>query len=518
MDSIKVWTTKVIILSIVGIVLVATLQIISGMTISFDLQQIVQIVTGNIMALIIVQLLYTMYMILNSKVERLWKHTLIGFLITSLLYTFIVMSILLDQVAYILLGYGPVLISIYLFVAYSATFIWLTEDRIDTFLHHNVVTTLTWFVAGGISAGALTLVVNLILVSFNISLFENPLILFGTGIVTGGLVASLSVIGRQQTLGRVGGQVTMYSNLLTRLGKKNSILLDSILQGNNQEISLNPSETREWMEYSVPWLLTFFSMTIFFIVTAIISILEPSSTANLLDPLIIIGFILYIGFITFKGFKATYGKYRGYQEWRRIWSDFWDLVKLFTMAKDATAMEYTHRVANNTLSELDLQSQDLNGKLEELMEICEMKEKIPNELEEQRTMFVNLILYIELKEMLTESGPKAELLENEMGLRGKAKSIFDGTKLLILKDIRQELAIGILYASVYDDSDIPVEMFKDIAPLLTRNWKHEPEICSQCIDQLTVLEDTPKRIIPDSLKWLPAIFPIALWVVTVLLS
>ena len=342
--------------------------------------------------------------------------------------------------------------------------------------------------------------------------------MFGTGIVTGGLVASLSVIGRQQTLGRVGGHVTMYSNLLIRLGRKNSILLDSILYGDNQEIILNPSETREWIEYYVPWLLTFFSMTIFFIVTAIFSISEPPPNAYPLGPVVIIVFTCYLGFITFNGFKATYRKYRGYQEWRRIWSDFWDLVKLFTMSKDAAAMEYTHRVANNALNESNLHSQDLAKKLEELMEICEIKEKVPKEIEEQRTLFVNLILYGELKEILAKPSPNTELLENELGLRGKANTIFVGTKSLIPKDIRQELAIGTLYASVYDDSDILVEMFKDIAPLLTRDWKHEPEVCSQCIDQLAVLEDTPKRIIPDSLKWLPVIFPIALWLVTVLLS
>ncbi len=143
---------------------------------------------------------------------------------------------------------------------------------------------------------------------------------------------------------------------------------------------------------------------------------------------------------------------------------------------------------------------------------------MPKEIKEQRTLFVNLILFGELKELWAKPSPNAELLENEQGLRGKANTIFVGTKSLIPKDIRQELAIGTLYASVYDNSDIPVEMFKDIAPLLIRDWKHEPEICSQCIDQLAVLEDTPKRIIPDSLKWLPAIFPIALWIVTVLLS
>ncbi len=519
MDSIKVWSAKVIILSVVSFVSIISFQIISGLTITINNQQISQIIVGNITALIFVRLLHILYYKMKSKIERIWEHSLGGFLVSALFFTLVVTAIIQNQVAYTLQGYGPVLASLFMFVAYGSTFFWLTEERIDAFLHNTILTTLTWFVAGGISAGAFTLVVNLILVTFNILLFENPLIMLGTGIVTGGVVTALSVIGREQTLGRVEGYVTMYSIILANLGKRNSNLLDSVLHGDNQEITLNPSESMEWMEYNIPWLLVYISLTVFMTFVTILNILVPPPTLYPLGPVIFfVAFICYYSFFTFKVFKHTIGKYRGYQEWRRIWSDFWDLVKLFTMSKDATAMEYTHRVSNYSLSEFSLQSQNLIERIEELKVICEVNEKVPNEIEEQKVMFVNLILYGKLKKILNEQSPIAELLENELGLRGKARVILDRTKSLIQQDIGQELAIGILYASVYDAFDIPVEMLRDIAPLLTRDWQHEPEVCAQCIDQLAVLEDTPKRIIPDSLKWLPVIFPIALWLVTIILS
>jgi len=262
----------------------------------------------------------------------------------------------------------------------------------------------------------------------------------------------------------------------------------------------------------------YISLTVFMTLVLILTVLVPPLDFNPLTSVLLVFFICYLAFFTFRIFKHTYGKYQGYQEWRRIWSDFWDLVKLFTMPKDALVMEYTHRIGDDSLIGLNLQSQSLTEKLEELKVVCKINEKVPNEIEEQKVMFVNLILYDKLKNTLNEPSSFAELLENELGLRGKARVILDRTKSLIQQDIGQELAIGILYASVYDDFDIPVEMFRDIAPLLNRDWQHEPDVCSQCIEQLAVLEETPKRIIPNSLKWLPVIFPIALWLVTILLS
>ncbi|MHA1863612.1 MAG: hypothetical protein ACTSWA_07575, partial [Candidatus Thorarchaeota archaeon] len=226
--------------------------------------------------------------------------------------------------------------------------------------------------------------------------------------------------------------------------------------------------------------------------------------------------IFVLGF-TAMNFRVTQKVYNNYKVWRQLWCDFWDLMKLVSMSRESAAMEYGFRAIDKYLHKIDFERDDTDQLIEKIVEKYSLSITIPTDSERKKRVMLNICLYHICKDALDNPNPKFLELQQKLHFQERANNIINAIQDLTSADAHTDLAIATFFATLPNTYKLPVEMFNDLEPLLTRNWIADSEDYSLSVNQLEYLEGTPQRIIPDSLRWLPAIIPISLWLASILL-
>jgi hypothetical protein len=392
----------------------------------------------------------------------------------------------------------------------------LNEEHLDS----PFTLLLWWFVAGSASGALLTLVGIVILAYLGI-VVESMALLFLTAVLTGGISAGVSVLGRYERVSPTPSYITTYSMLLASFKNHQSHFLDEITDlGNHDNEPIDYIDARELLEDHIPGGMTSLAVASFFVLITGMSLYSQSRLGEfdfVSDTfLIIMSGVLVIVFVMF--LKNALKVYRQYQNWRSIWSRLWNIVKLFSMGQDSTILETAYIESYDYKRNPLMFEEDKESFIRGIMEKYGMVETIPKNETDMNRLLINAILYDSCKLALENASEISKSLEDELGLLKKAQMLLSQIKLLSAPDSRAVITQALFYSGVVDYADLPRTILMDLRPLFKRGLTKNDDLLEMSLSQLESIEATPKRALPDSLKWMPAIYAVSLWIVSIFLG
>ena len=449
---------------------------------------------------------------LSESMNRVRKPTLY---LLYLLFSLFVNAALFQSYSLSIESYPYVVGVIVLFALYLVSETKLEEEHIDK----KGLVLLAWFIAGSVSGALFTAVAIIIFAYLGISVAQSILIF--TAILTGGLTASISVLGRTERIGSIPPYITMYSELVAHLGKDYSHLLDDITDIDKTENEpIDYIDAREIIERNIPVGMISLAFSIFLITMLVSSINSQIVSGNydILSNLIIIGATLFLLFIFYLSLGGSVEVYRKYHRWRLIWARLWNTVKLLSMGKAAAVLETVYEASISVQFLLNIFPDDKKQHVQTILEKYHITEAIPTDTIEFNQFFTNALLFDLCKGLLEDATELDKSLEAEFKLQHRAELLLSEVVSFSSPESRSLLGEAILYSSILEDADLPNLKLMYRETLFKQGLQGNGTLFQLSVNQLQAVEDMPKRPIPDSLKWFPAIYAVALWVTSIFLG
>lgn len=507
--GLKLWTFRLLSLWILSVIL-SIIQVPAvlgnwtnfGSLISFEL--------GAILGLYLMfEPIIWIFRKLNNKIAHICITVFLGIIGSSALV------IVIYENFGIALG-TPIAYGVWLFL--SALFIGL-EFELDIRIANRVlgfkpITVIIWGVVGGVSGFLFSIPVYIIAASMNIGFAISFDVLLAGAALTGSATSLVSVFGREERLSKSIPKVLQYSTLVSHLQIPKSEFLDKLsLTGEPRGGFTDLIAARERMERSIPWAILSWALAII--------IIPPTLFGSMPRASLIFGLIASIAsaFGVFLFTATVVIIYVDYKNHRRMWSKFWELARLFSINENQFTLEYIHRmVFRFPGSESRDRRKHLDADTFVLLNKYGFSSELPETAEGKQELNVSVRAYHQARIAVDNMTAHTKKTANLIELVNRATKEVESMQTLSDERCRTSIAKAHLFATMVEDSILPYELISDILAVESLPSAKKNNIVDYCTARLHEIDETPKHVIPDSLKWLPAIYVLCLGLAALLLG
>jgi len=383
----------------------------------------------------------------------------------------------------------------------------VVDDSLERFLTSLPVVMIIWMCLGAWSGLLILEALTETLEMMGFGEFQDSGQLLSSAIIFGASLAVISVSGRKERLTIINPKISAYVHVMRKLAITDSLFISSIRKkGEPTYLRFDHIKAQNSMEKLVPWALLTISLTWYRIVKV---------------PFIEIGELIFTGVFAFGAIAIIIGIFRQiywYRRWRRVWSDWWNLLGLLSLSTDYLAIEYLYHLDHSDNLVLLDNVKDMKDELKDQIDRFSLKFDDTTTDDEIKRFYVNIELY-ELSKRKIER-PKRQITEadKQTGIFSKASKMFSEINLDEVINSRDSLVRILLYANVHDEFDLPISMYEDISYLFKDETIERTELVEFSNEQLKLLEETPSIAVPSSVKWLPVIYSFAVWFTTSVVS
>lgn len=376
------------------------------------------------------------------------------------------------------------------------------EDKFDQFLSSWPVVSLAWLFVGFGGGWAFLDALARIIGIFTGSYTANPLLLW-TGAISGASLMSVSLLGRKQRVSLISPNVTGYVSAMNTLGVKDSVFLNILRRkGEPKHVHFDYDEAMRKIEELVPW--AFGSISFFLWVAASTSLDNINEIAFPVLLLLATGFVIL----------ALVKRWQRYEKWRKTWIGCWNLLGLLSLSDEILAIQFMLVLSQDDDFLLYDDENDMKKYVREFIENRKISVVIPNESIDLIYLYTNIELFEFLERKLEKPSALMQTVNNIVDILSIAESLSPTTGDLEEPDSRKFLTRSLLFATITDWVDVPIEILQDASKLFVRSQSGEEEVLALCKEQLKILQDTPHHAIPISVKLLPIIYSFAIWLTT----
>ena len=227
--------------------------------------------------------------------------------------------------------------------------------------------------------------------------------------------------------------------------------MDSITPSDNQYIISDAMETQEHLEHIIPLLLLSLSAALLFSFTYVNNLLFHFIDFNLAFWGMMSIVTLFVNGFAVMNFRIAKFAYTNYQNWRQLWCDFWDLLKLLSLSRESAGLEFGFRVIDEYLHSIEFDLDNTDQLIEEIVEKYSLSIAIPADSERKNRVMLNLVLYHLCNTALNETNTRLVELEQILHFQERARIIINAIQDLTLANVHTDLAIAVLFATYYDE-------------------------------------------------------------------
>lgn len=507
--GLKLWTFRLISFWLISVILsIIQIPTILGNWINFGF-----LITYELGAVLAFYLMFEPIIWILRKLKNKLAHILVVIFL-GILGSSALITVIYENFG-IALG-TPFAYVVWLFL--SSLFIGL-EIELDIRIANRVlgfkpITVIIWGIVGGVSGFLFSIPVYIIAASMNIGIAISFDVLLAGAALTGSATSLVSVFGREERLSQSIPQIMQYSTLVSYLQIPKSVFLDKLsLTGEPRGGFTDLIAARERMEKSIPWAILSWALALI--------IIPPMVFGNMSLSSLVFGTIASIAsaFGVFLFTTTVVIIYSDYKNHRKMWSKFWELTRLFSISENQFTLEYIHRlVFRFPGGEFRDRRKHLDADTIELLNKYGFPSELPETAESKQELGVSVRAYHQARIAVDNLKSHSKKTADRIELINRATKEIESIKTLSSEKCRSSIAKAHLFTTMVEHSILPYELISDILAVESLPSEKREIMVDFCTDRLHEMDETPKHVIPDSLKWLPAIYVLCLGLAALLLG
>jgi len=404
------------------------------------------------------------------------------------------------------------------FIVYSALVIFLKpshsrqiSENFEKIIHARIVRILFWVPTGVVSGLLIGLgfVLSWNRLGYPEILSQQSQVVLWASMITLGVLTLISVMNAEQRASVYHPQIQNYVSLLAKLGRTNSEFLESYSTKNPPTLpSYNAALARERIENMIPWTLFIVSLNALMIPPYIFDLISSSDAPDLNVTVMIVILLLSAVY----SFVTMTRNYLWHVKWKNMWTDLWEIVRLFSLDIQSLGVEYSFTMSEGSwpIEFHDMKETEKKERIKKLLSDWSLKDTIPSDSIILDRLFINAVNYFIVQRLLNNPDKRMQEFEDTFSFMKKARKLLNNIRVLELSISAGPIVTAFLLIKLPKMKTIPKEMLQDIRPLWEENHVGTDVIRIAAEEYVEDLMESEKSVIPSSLRRFATIYPIAM--------